>query len=504
MSAIPLKFGSKEQFARVRQLFIDHKFNDDEVGARHDRGNSPFKSYGRPNVIPEDADGQELLIGLFLKRASTTLGHLRAKLGDSVDDLLSLGMIESTDADTAQATVRIRPMFELYIASDRWAPDDERDKPFEDDVVFPPDTKNALTYLPFLPMYPCERYLEVCGGSGAAALIAAKNFAKHAWTLDITERSTVFADFSGKLNAVDNYTAAQGDLYAPAGDLVFDRIAAHPPFVPVLDQTWIFHAGGNDGEQITRRLVQELPDRLAPGGRFYCRCLGSDREEGPMEMRVRGWLGEQHKEFDIAMVVIQSIEPSAYVTTSLLRKQSGPGDLPRWRQVFSEARIGRFIASMIVIQRRDENRPVFTARRDHGPFSGPRELEWLIQWETMRCTGKAGELILANKLRAGSTELRITHTPHSGDWNLKTQELLTKHPYFCTWEVEPWAAYLLPRPDGKMTGMELYREMVTQGAVDADTTPQDFAGALAELVSAGFLVTEGHLPPEPKKNPWND
>ncbi|MBL8232676.1 MAG: hypothetical protein JNL98_29530 [Bryobacterales bacterium] len=504
MTTIPIRFGTDDDFAQVRQLFLDHGFNDDEVGKRHEEQRAPFRPYGKPSLIPADADAQETLFGLFLKSGSASREHLTGRLGaPAVASLENLGMLRTAENGQVEGSVRVRPMFELYIVSDRWLAPEEREKPMEDDVVFPPDTKNALTYLPFLPLHPCQRYLEVCGGSGAAALIAAKNFAGHAYSFDITERSTVFAQFSGRLNGITNFTAGQGDLYEPAGDLMFDRIAAHPPFVPVLDHTWIFHAGGNDGEQITRRLVQELPERLLPGGRFYCRCLGSDREEGPMEVRVRRWLGEKQAEFDVGLVVIQMVEPSAYVTTSLLRSQTGPGDLPRWREMFDRARIGRFLACMIVIQRRAENRPVFTARRDHGPFSGPRELEWLIQWETMRVTGAARKMILNSKLTAGPVELSVRHKAGDGDWEMHGQTLSVKHPYLGNWEVEPWAAYLVPRPAGKMTGMDLYREFQEKGAISPDTPPEAFADALAELVSGGFLVPEGHPHPEPRKHPWN-
>ncbi|MCS7026865.1 MAG: methyltransferase [Bryobacteraceae bacterium] len=501
---IPIRFGTDEEFQRVRQLFLDHGFTDEEVSKRYEEGRNPFLPYGKPNHLPAESDAQEALIGLFLKSASTTREHLLALFGSQgVTSLERLGLLQTSADGRLQGSVRIRPMFELYIISDHWLPAEHRDQGFADDVVFPPDTKNALTYLPFLPLFPCQRYLEVCGGSGAAALIAAKNFAQHAYSFDITERSTAFAQFSSRLNGISNFTARQGDLYEPAGDLTFDRIAAHPPFVPVLDHTWTFHAGGQDGEQITRRLIQELPSYLAPGGRFYCRCLGSDREEGPMEVRLRRWLGAHQAEFDIALAVIQTLDPAGYVSTSLLRSQSGTEELSRWKQFFDRARIYRFLACMIVIQRRAEPRTVFTARREHGPYSGPQELEWLIQWETLRAKGEARQMVLHSKLKAGPVELTMRHTPGDGDWEMQGQVLSVKHPYRSSWEVEPWAAYLLPKPAGKMTGLDVYRHFVEQGALSPETPIEAFADALAELVSGGFLVPDTHPHPTPKKHPWN-
>jgi methylase of polypeptide subunit release factors len=70
-------------------------------------------------------------------------------------------------------------------------------------------------------------------GTGIAALVAAQKDAAHAWAFDITARATHFAEFNRRLNAIPNVTAAEGDLYAPAGGQTFDRIVAHPPYLPV-------------------------------------------------------------------------------------------------------------------------------------------------------------------------------------------------------------------------------------------------------------------------------
>ena len=55
-------------------------------------------------------------------------------------------------------------------------------------------------------------------------------------------------------------------MYAPAGERQFDRIVVHPPYVPVLRPKYIYHDGGDDGEQIVRRAVTEMFPYLAPGG----------------------------------------------------------------------------------------------------------------------------------------------------------------------------------------------------------------------------------------------
>src|ERR1700688_2432957 len=105
-----------------------------------------------------------------------------------------------------------------------------------------------------------------------------------------------------RLNRILNRTAAEGALYEPAGDLTFDRIVAHPPYVPVYRPQLIFDSGGQDGEQIVRRIIEGLPRYLRPGGQFFALTMGTDRER-LFERRLRDWLGEAEGEFDVAFTV---------------------------------------------------------------------------------------------------------------------------------------------------------------------------------------------------------
>src|SRR5690606_36116914 len=131
-------------------------------------------------------------------------------------------------------TVRLYPTEGLYIISDL---DPEAPGAAELDEleplvhVFSAITSLTGSYMKQLPDTPCERFLELCGGTGIAALVVAR-FAGHAWTADITARSTAFAAFNAQLNGLSNVSAVQGDLYEPVRGMTFDRIVAHPPYVP--------------------------------------------------------------------------------------------------------------------------------------------------------------------------------------------------------------------------------------------------------------------------------
>jgi hypothetical protein len=65
------------------------------------------------------------------------------------------------------------------------------------------------------------------------------------------------------------------------------------------------------------------------------------------------------------------------------------------------------------------------------------------------------------------------------------------HPYEVSWPVEPWTVYLLPRANGTLTGAQLHTLLRDDDVIHPEVTPQEFARALAELVSGGFLKPQG-------------
>lgn len=493
MSEIPVRIGTAQQFARVKESFAAAGFWDERLHIPDEEdANEFFPPYSDDNVVPAGVSPAEFLTGLFLRGAVSSQEDLARVAGrEAAGDMAELGMIRRIESrpGMVHATVRVRPMFGLHVISDLWAGHNETAGAA--DIVYPPDIGNTARYLSFIPMHKCGRFLEACGGSGVAALIAAGRFADQAYSFDITERSTRFAEFSGRLNGLDNFHVGCGDLYDPAGEQRFDRIVAHPPYVPVLQPTWIYHGGGVDGESVTRRLVEGLPERLEPGGRFLCRCVGTDREGQNFEHRVRSWLGERNGEFDVAVAVLEVINPIYYITVSVLRGRTGVDELPLWRRAFTEAGIQRFVSCFFVVQRRSEPRPVFTVRRDHGKGSGAAELEWLVRWETLRASGRVEDKLLSSPLMAAGVTLNSRHTVSGGDWSLSQQWLRVPHPYEVTWPVEPWTVYLLPRANGTMTGAQLHNLLRDEEVIHPEVTPQEFARALAEMVSGGFLKPQG-------------
>jgi len=302
---IPLRLGTDEEFAALRSALAAASYTEPAICERlgiQKISQFPFATENRPpaRTLTEHPDSLDLLIRLFLENLSVERDAARTL---PLDLLATLGLIVSHGADAGllSGTVMLHPLRDLYIVSDRpssieW---DQRRPP--DDFVYPAMIPNSQLFLDLIQPGPCDAFLDLCAGTGIAALVAARDGAAHAYSYDITQRSTVFAEFNRRLNGITNFSAAQGDLYQPAGELTFDRIVAHPPYVPVYRPQLIFDSGGQDGEQIVRRIIEGLPRYLRPGGRFYGLTMGSDRES-PFEQRLREWLSPAEREFDVAFV----------------------------------------------------------------------------------------------------------------------------------------------------------------------------------------------------------
>ena len=404
----------------------------------------------------------------------------------------ALGLIGETSGDRTRSfcSVALYPVGNLFIASDRWSEPDHKPKQSFPDVVYPALTKSTREFLRFLPDSRCGAFLELCGGSGVAALTASA-YSQHSWTSDITERSTRFAEFNILLNGVQNVSAVKGDLYEAVEDRSFDRIVAHPPYMPVLRPAEIYYDGGEDGEQLTRRIFEGLLRYLNPGGRLYCRTLGSDRRETSFEQRLRGWLGNSEHEFDIALFVSKNLDPTRFAIDSAARRGTGEAEVLQWKALFERLEVRELLTAMVVAQRRASHRPVFTIRRSLATTADCCATETVLRWETEMADPRCAEKIIATApLASPRAELYVRHHLEDGEFTPQDFTLTCNHPFLMDCQIQPWMGYLVARCDGSRSIKQLYMECRDNGWIQENTPPGEFARLMGMLVSAGFLSVE--------------
>jgi SAM-dependent methyltransferase len=493
--ALPVRFGTAVEFEALRDALAAHGYTTAEVCRRMEIPDIyAFRTVREGRAEHHDvADALDVLIRLFLDGEAVQDGVVRGLLGEgALAGLTALGLLQRhpTDAARVAASVMLYPTAGLYLISDcgpsapGMYPPEQQLRP---DSVYAAITQNTRNFLRMLPSSPCDRLLELCSGTGIAALIGSRT-AGRAWAVDITERSTRFAEFNARLNGIGNVTALEGDLYAPVAGLSFDRIVAHPPYVPSPERRHIYAHGGHDGEEVIRGILAGLGQHLSPGGRFYCTCATTDRRGAAAEQRIRHMLGERQEEFDVLLIEHYGFHPTELHFRRAIAGEITLEKAAEHHRLFRELEAERTVYCTMIIERHAAERPPLTLRRDRGERAGSREAEWLMNWSTSVAEGGAlARLLELNPAISPHARLHVTHAAEAGAWKAERCEVITDYPFPRTVELSTGAAMLLASCDGRQSTREVLRRLREQGVVPAEMTDEAFAGFVQNLVGEGIL-----------------
>jgi hypothetical protein len=110
--------------------------------------------------------------------------------------------------------------------------------------------------------------------------------------VDINSRAACCTRFNAQASGAANVEVLVGNLFQPVRGERFDLITANPPFVPSPMDTLGFRDGGRSGEDVQRRIVEGLPQHLAPGGVAQIVTELGERDDQSIADRLRGWLGD--------------------------------------------------------------------------------------------------------------------------------------------------------------------------------------------------------------------
>lgn len=431
-------------------------------------------------------DAVDALIRLFLDIKPVPPEVIRAQLGDTLrDGLVSLNLMRLSD-DGYRATALLYPSAAVLVASD--IPMLKGDPPFAD-AVYPAITPNTRSFLRALPSTPCGRFLELCAGTGVAALQAAPR-AAHAWATDLTERSTHFARFNAMLNGLPNVTALSGDLYEPVAGATFDRIAVHPPYVASAERVMIYRDGGEDGESVTRRVIEGVPAYLAPGGVCYCTCVATDRAGAPLEARLREWLGPSSGDLDVMVAVLSAWRPTERFAQLVAQGSMAAEEAERVLQGFERLGVERQVYASIAIRRHRGRYAPITARRQLGKPEDPSAIARMIQFQSELAEEDAlpGVLAMRPRMAAGTTRHTIDQLVE-GAWRPSVRQLVREHPFLVRADYDPAVEAFLTRVDGVLTVRDLWEALQRDGAIPDSVEMAAFATIIRWLAASGIIDT---------------
>jgi SAM-dependent methyltransferase len=494
--------GTPEEFARLRDLLERAGYTESLICERAEVPSIHF--FPAPDgrtALKDIRDAQSLLVRLFLDGDHVPWAMVRFFLrGADLGALEALDLLHSPVGapELCAAKVGLYPIDELYIAADRPRAFDTSTSAAAPDLVFSPVSPETYRFLHLMPRVPCESLLELCSGTAVAGMLGARRFARRVTAIDITERSSRFARFNASLNGIDGVRVLQGDLYAPIAGESYDLILAHPPYVPSLESRYVFRDGGEDGEEVTRRILAGLADHLRPGGQFFCDCMITDRDGAPLESRVRAALGRDEGEFDVLIAQSSSLDPLHYVTDQARDGRLEFESLVRWNETFRRLEVDQLVFTSILVQRRAERRPVVTSRRVVSPLTSAADLQWVLRWMVQTASWDADQMrqLLGSRPRTlPRTELRSRSIVRDRQWTVEECTLVTLAPFAVEASCPAWYATLLQWCDGRMTARE-HLQFLRETKVVPESAPEDlFVTMIRQLVDAGLIeIDEFRLP----------
>ena len=127
-----------------------------------------------------------------------------------------------------------------------------------------------------------ESVLDLCTGGGSLAILAAGAFpSARIDAADIRPEALEVARKNVEMHHLEErIELLQGFLYEPLKGRTYDLILSNPPYVETADldafppefsaEPRIAHAGGEDGLEIVRRIVDGARAHLNPGGALIC------------------------------------------------------------------------------------------------------------------------------------------------------------------------------------------------------------------------------------------
>ncbi|MBV9879085.1 MAG: methyltransferase [Gemmatirosa sp.] len=498
-SDYPIHLGPADEFAAARALLTLARYDEPTV-ARRLGGTTlfgfPRLSDGRKTVGGAVEDANAALIRLLLDGETLPATLLRELWGDvGADALESLGVVvpDAADASLRRATVMLSPVSGVWVAQDL-PPHGPHPDPslVPRDFVFPALSSLTQEFLAAVDDAPGQRVLELCAGAGLGALRAVRRGAAEAWATDITGRSAHFACWNAALNGLDAVHAVVSDVWEGLAGETFDRVMAHPPYVPALAHVFDFRDAGADGEQVTRRIVEGLPAHLRDGGRCAITAALTDRRGDPVEHRIRTWLGDAEAEFDL--VVLQRRDWDVlHSYRNVSGQKRGYVNAEAWLTHFESLDIEQFVLCAFELRRDAKGRAPITLRRRAGKVLDAAAMDFQFRWgRLLERPGTPLDRVAGLRPRVvpGTQVLVTLRADDDRDWHTVGATVETDYPAQGAVPAPALAPTLLELCDGTRDVAALLAGLRDAGLVTDEVSPADVAPLVELMLTAGTLEVE--------------
>lgn len=419
---------------------------------------------------PEPAErARKLLDGRFLEAA------------------LACGLLEARGDSLAPAAV-IAPVEGVWLASDSYQ--QLASATGHDHVLGMNPTAAFLMHA--TPRTPVASTLDLCGGSGLHALLAASRSTRVV-TADISPRAGAYARFNAALNGLENIEARTGDTYEPVAGEAFDRILCNPPFVLAPSPEYTYRDNDLPLDRFCQQLVERAADHLRPGGLFVMVAEWAGIRGERWQDRLGAWVAGRGCD---AWVLKDHTQAADRYALSRLREtlsdaERMTAEYHRWMEHYKAHGVEQVHGGYVILRRRDGANWARMEALDGGFEEGFSEA--LLQGFRARDFLASGDgELLASRPRM-SPDCRLYEDRRWEDgWQLERLRLCQASGLRRKIGLDPGVAGFLATLDGSRTVADAIDGLAAGVDAPAEQVRDEALGVVRRMLDLGFL-----LPPEP-------
>jgi SAM-dependent methyltransferase len=341
----------------------------------------------------------------------------------------------------------------------------------------------SLTLAAATPRRLVDRVLDVGTGAGIQALLA-EDHARDVVATDRNPRAVALARLAAALGDV-TVDAREGDLLEPVAGELFDLVVSNPPYVISPALRYTYRDAGDDGDEVCRRLVRQIPAVLAPGGHavLLANWLHLAGEDG--DARVTSWFDGTG--CDGWVVQRELAAPEDYVTAWLRDTDEAAFDAQYDAWVDSLAGVDAVAFGIIALHRRTDGRPPQVALdlvdQQTAATWGEEVLAHFARRELLEGDPLAAPLRLRDDVR-----LHQVATRSDDGWVADSQLLRQERGLRWSGGVDLYGATLLAACDGTQTLGALLAVLAASADLSLQEATEEVLPVVRHLVEKGFLV----------------
>ncbi|MFN2538312.1 MAG: methyltransferase [Mycobacteriales bacterium] len=367
------------------------------------------------------------------------------------------------------------------------------------DVVVPHDPGNAkasvqaeqvlgvgaasMTLAAATPRQLVGRTLDVGCGAGIQAVLAA-NHSTSVVATDRNPRAVALTRLAAALNGFE-VDARTGDLLDPVQGETFDLVVSNPPFVIGPARRYTYRDAGLEGDEVSRRLVREIPALLAPGGHavLLVNWLHLEGESG--DDRIRSWF--DGADCDGWVIQRELAAPEDYVT-AWLRDTDEPAFDSLYDEWLSGLKGVEAVAFGVVALHRRTDGLAPDVQLD--VVDQPVAATWgeeVIDHFARRVAPGSDLMAQRWRLRADVALHEVSGRGEDG-WSVDARWLQQEAGLRWNGVLDPYGAALLAACDGRVPMGALVAVLAASTGLDPDDAVAQITPVIARLVAQGFLV----------------